>query len=204
MKRKAVITISREYGSGGKEVAKQLAKQLGIPYYDKEIISVICKESGIDKALYTQVRERIGSGNYYFGVGSAKFIGPSSVLGELTLHERIYHVQQRVIQNLSSQSCVLLGRCSGYILRDDPDVVRVFISANVEDKKQRAIYEYGEEETNIEKVLSDMDKQRANYYNYFSNQVWGKISNYDIMINTSKVSLEEAAKVIIAYIEGRK
>ena len=204
MSRKIVITISREYGSGGKEVAKLLSQKLNIPYYDKELLLQINERSGIDEELYNQIYEQISKKEYYLSIPTTKFMGPSAVLGELSMHEKIYQVQKEVIENLAKKSCVILGRCSDYILRDSPDTVLVYISANPEDKKKRAIEDYYEETKDIEKTLADMDRRRANYYNYFSNQVWGKIGNYDLVVNTSKVGLEHAAEVIISYIQGRQ
>lgn len=204
MDRKVIVTISREYGSGGMAVAKVLAKKLGIPYYDKELLSAMSKESGIDEDLYELLNDQIGKFKYYFTTGMTKIVGPSMVLGELALHEKIHKVQINVIQDLAKESCVLLGRCSGYILKDNPDVVRVFISADLESKKERVVLEYGENAEGIEQVLVEVDKQRSNYYNYFTDQVWGKISNYDLVINTSKVGIDQAAEVIKKFIEGRK
>lgn len=204
MSKKVIITISREYGSGGKEVAKLLSQKLNIPYYDKELLLQINEQSGIDKELYDQIYDQVSKKEYYLSIPTTKFIGPSSVLGELSMHEKIYQVQKEVIENVAKDSCVILGRCSDYILRDNPDAVMIYISANPDDKKKRAIEDYHEEAEGIEKTLADMDKRRANYYNYFSNQIWGKIGNYDLVVNTSKVGLEHAADVIVAYIRGRQ
>lgn len=204
MSRKVIITISREYGSGGKGVAKALAEKLNIAYYDKEILSVMSKESGIDKDLHEQIDDKISKYAYYFNLGIAKFAVANTVLGEISLHERIYKAQKKVIHDLAKESCVIVGRCSDYILKDNPDVVHVYIRADIEDKKYRAIHKYGESEEEIEKTLADMDKRRANYYNYFTNQVWGKISNYDLVVSTSKIGCDEAVKVIQTFIEGRK
>ncbi|MDF9825427.1 cytidylate kinase [Breznakia sp. PF5-3] len=204
MSRKVIVTVSREYGSGGKRIAKELANRLNIPYYDKEILSAMSKESGIDEELHEQMDNQVSQDDYYFNLGVAKFVAPSSVLGELSLLERIYQTQKKVICDLSKNSCVIVGRCSDYILRDDPDVIHVYIRANIEDKKYRAIHSYGENENAIENTLADMDKRRANYYNYFTNQIWGKISNYDLVLNTSKLGTQEAVDVIEKFVEVRK
>jgi len=203
MSRKIVITISREYGSGGKAVAKLLSQKLNIPYYDKELLLQINEKSGIDQELYNEIYEQVSKQEYYLSILPTKFAGPSSILGELSIHEKIYKVQKDVIENIAKESSLILGRCSDFILKEHQDVVRVFIRADLEDKKKRAIEEYHEEAKGIENTLVEMDKRRANYYNYFSNQIWGKLSNYDLVVNTSKVGIEHAADVIVAYVLAR-
>lgn len=204
MKRNVIVTISREYGSGGREVAKLLADQLSIPFYDKQILSKMCQESGIDKEIVEKLNEDIGREVYYFDVNASRFMsGSRTMLSAISLHEKVYETQKKVINELANQSCVIVGRASGYILRNHPDVVRVFVTANIEDKKRRVIEEYGEEDVEIEKKLMSIDSMRANYYGYFSNQTWGKASNYDLVINTSKIGLENTAKVIQVYIDSR-
>lgn len=203
MERKVIVTISREYGSGGHSVGEKLAKKLNIPFYDKEIIERICFEAGINKDLYDELRSSIVREAHYFDVASTRFLNRTGALSELSLHERIYLVQKKVIEELAKDSCVLVGRCSSYILKDNQDVVKVFVQGNIEDKIHRAIYEYGDKEETISETLLKIDKQRSNYYNYFTNEVWGKSSNYDLVINTTKVELDHAADVIKTYVEGR-
>ncbi len=204
MNRKVVVTISREYGSGGREVGRLLAEMLDIPFYDKELLAVICKESGIDKKLYEKVTDQISFANFYFGPGTYSF-GSNQIgmLGELSLHDRLYNVQAEVIERIAKESCVIVGRCSDYILRNDPDLVKVFIEADLKDKKQRVISQYGEDSKKVEETLLRMDKRRANYYNYYSDRVWGKSNNYDIVVNTSRVGLANAAKVIKCFCDNR-
>lgn len=203
MNENVIVTISREYGSGGKAVAAQLSKILGIPCYDKEILAQMSKESGMDEALYEKIQDSVQNFDYYFQTKPTKFATASGILGELSLYEKMYQEQTKVIHELAKQSCIIVGRCSDYILKDNPYVVRVYISANKEDKMKRAVEEYGEASQDIQKTLADMDTRRANYYNYFSDQIWGKIANYDLVVNTSKVGVENAAEVIKKYIVGR-
>lgn len=204
MTRKVVITISREYGSGGREVGRFLAEKLQIPYYDKELLARIYEKTGINEDIYEKVKENISQTNFYLGAPTKGFMTKSGALGELAIHDRLYLVQKKVIMEAAQKSCVIIGRCSDYILQDDPDVVRVYIHAKIKDRVERAINSYKESPENISQTLLKIDTDRANYYNYFTNQVWGKLSNYDLVINTSKVSLEKAADVIDAYIHARK
>lgn len=202
--RKILVAISREYGSGGREVGRRLAEILDIPFYDKELIAVISKESGIDEDLFSKISDKVTFENFYFGPsGNATVHGSLGALGALSLQERMYHVSSEVIKRVAQESCVIVGRCSDYILRNDPDIIRVFIRAELADKKKRAGKVYGEHEDNIGETLLRMDKKRAAFYNYYSDGVWGKLSNYDLVINTSKVGLSNAALVIKEYAERR-
>lgn len=203
MAKKVLITISREYGSGGILLANELGKKLGIPVYDKELLFQMSNESEKNKSIHDQVEKNVENADYYFHLGGTKFLGASGVLTEIALHERVYTNQRDVILEAAKQSCIILGRCSGYILKQDPDVVRVFVRADVVDKKKRAIEVYKDDADTIEKTLHDMDIRRANYFNYFTNEVWGKINNYDLVVNTSKVGIEGAADTIIAYVQAR-
>lgn len=205
MSKRIVISISREYGSGGREVGRIIAEKLGIPFYDKELMTYLAQKSGIDEELFKQINDKIGFANFYFGNKEMRLgRGALGDLGTLGLHERIQRVQEELIKKLSQESCVIIGRCSDYILKDDPNTIKVFIRANLMDKKRRAVGEYGEKVETVNEKLLDVDTRRANYYNYFTDQVWGKASHYDIMLSTSHISLEEAAEVIRHYAETRK
>ncbi|NCC55523.1 MAG: cytidylate kinase-like family protein [Erysipelotrichia bacterium] len=202
MSDKIVITISREYGSGGREVGRLLAKKLQIPFYDKELLTYLAKNSEIDTELFKQIDDKIGFANFYFDDVSEFKVGSASLraLNALSVVQRIQNVQEKLIQQLAQQSCVLVGRCSDYILKDDPDVISVFIRANLMEKKKRAVNEYGEQVDNINEYLMKMDMKRANYYHFFTDRIWGKANNYDMVISTSRLSLENTAELIATLV----
>ncbi|NBK96850.1 MAG: cytidylate kinase-like family protein [Erysipelotrichia bacterium] len=202
MSDKIVITISREYGSGGREVGRLLAKKLQIPFYDKELLAYLAKNSEIDTELFKQIDDKIGFANFYFDDVSEFKVGSASLraLNALSVVQRIQNVQEKLIQQLAQQSCVLVGRCSDYILKDDPDVISVFIRANLMEKKKRAVNEYGEQVDNINEYLMKMDMKRANYYHFFTDRIWGKANNYDMVISTSRLSLENTAELIATLV----
>lgn len=206
MGQKIVVTISREYGSGGREVGRLLAEQLNIPFYDKELLTYMAQNSGLDEELFKEIDSKISFANFYFSDPKEfRKVGSNlHNLGMLGLMERIQAVQEKMITQLSQESCVIIGRCSDYILRNDPDVVKVFIRSSIQDKKQRVMSEYGEKEENLNARMYEIDSKRAAFYNHFTNATWAKPTNYDLMISTEKVSLKEAAKVIEAYVKGRK
>ncbi len=205
MNEKVVITISREYGSGGREVGRLLAEKLNIPFYDKELLSYLAEESGLDPVLFKSVDANVGFANFYFNDGDEFKVGASSLrdLGTLSVIQKIQSVQEVLIKKLAQESCVIVGRCSNYILREDPYVIDVFVRANLVDKKKRAVNEYGEAVEGINERLMQVDMRRAKYYNYFCDRIWGKASNYDMIINTSHLSLDDAAEVILKMVQLR-
>lgn len=206
MEPKVVITISREYGSGGREVGRLLAEKLNIPFYDKELLTYLAQESGLDPDLFKSVDAKVGFANFYFNDNSDFKVGASSLrdLGTLSVIQRIQSVQEVLIKKLAQTSCVIIGRCSNYILRDDPQVIDVFIRADLVDKKKRAVNQYGEAIEGINERLMEVDMRRAKYYNYFCDRAWGKASNYDLLINTSHLTLEDAAEIILKMVELRE
>ena len=205
MEEKVVITISREYGSGGREVGRILAQKLNVPYYDKELLSYLAQESGMDPDLFKSIDANVGFSNFYFNDNDDFKVGASSLrdLGTLSVIQRIQSVQEILIQKLAQSSCVIVGRCSNYILRNDPQVIDVYVRANLVDKKKRAVNHYGESVEGINERLMEVDMRRAKYYNYFCDRVWGKAANYDLVINTSHLTLEDAAHIILKMVELR-
>lgn len=203
MHRKVIVTISREYGSGGREVGKRLAEKLGIPFYDKKLLIEICKTAGINDSLYTKLENQIGDENYYFETKGLSFLTRIGSLNELSVHEQLYLAQEKVIQDIAKDSCVLIGRCSSYILRDNPDIIKIFIRGEIQDKIKRAIREYGEDANIVSETLWKVDTERSNYFNYFTNEAWGKASNYDLVINTTKITLNDVVSIIQTYVERR-
>ncbi len=206
MDRKIVVTISREYGSGGREVGRLLAEALNVPFYDKELLTYMAQSSGLDEELFKEINDKISFANFYFSDPKEfRKVGSNMHnLGMLGLMERIQAVQEKLITKLAEESCVIIGRCSDYILRDDPDVVNVFIRSSIQDKKQRAMQYYGEKEENLNARMFEIDSKRAAFYNHFTNGTWAKPTNYDVIISTEKLELEQAAKVLETFVKERK
>jgi len=191
MSKKTIITISREFGSGGREIGKKLADRMNIPFYDKELIELAAKESGIDASLFEDEEYRTSRGFYLLGAIGFTLGSPISSISEMSLNDRLFLVQSKTIETIAKQgSCVIVGRCADYILQDDPDVLSVFIHANMKDKKERAIHSYEVDERNIDASIAKIDKRRANYYNYYTDRKWGEAANYDIVLNSSKFGVD--------------
>lgn len=197
MNNKTIITISRQFGSGGKEIGKKLAEQLGIPFYDKEIIELAAQESGIDKELFEEGEHRTGRGFQLLGAIGFTLGSPISAISELSLNDRLFIVQSEVIEQVAEQgSCVIVGRSSDYVLANMPNTLHVYLHANMKDRIDRAIHSYEVDERDIEGSINKIDKRRANYYEYYTDRKWGRAENYDICINTSRFGIDETVNII--------
>jgi cytidylate kinase len=198
-----IITIGRQLGSGGREIGKKLSEAMNIAYYDKEILEITAKESGLSQKLFEQADERTQKGlpPGLFGM-RFPFLGDGMIgYGGLS-NEMLFQIQSDVIRDLAEkQSCVFIGRCADYILRERKDCLNVFICANDEDRVRRIIG-YGEDKgISVEKardLVENVDKRRATYYNYYSNKTWGVASSYHICLNSSVFGIEG----VVALLKG--
>lgn len=205
MKKKTIITISRQFGSGGREVGQKLADRLNIPFYDKELIEIAARESGMDKELFEDQETRTSKGFHLLGALGYSLGGPLSTMTELSLNDRLFIVQSQVISQVADQGpCVIVGRCADYVLREREDVLHVFIHADMEERKSRAVHSYEVDERDIESSVRKIDKRRSNYYEYYTDRKWGKADNYDISINTSTFGIDRAVAIIKDLIEKKE
>lgn len=186
-----VITISREFGSGGRTVGKQLAEKLGIPCYDREIIEKVALESGYDKKYIEEMGEYTNGGllNAIFTNRSYNY-APSN-------EDTIWKIQSDIIRDVASKSpCVIVGRCADYILRDNPEALRVFIHASMEFRADRIVSVYGEREDTPEKRLKDKDKKRAAYYDYYTDMRFGDGRNYHISLDSGALGIDKCVDIL--------
>ena len=200
-----VITIGRQYGSGGREVGRRLASRLEIPYYDKEILSEASKDSGICEELFEDHDEKPTRSFLYSLVTGVQTHGnPSTMYMDMPLNHRIFLAQFDTIRRLAGNGpCVVVGRCADYVLRDEKNVVNVFLKADMEHRVERAI-ERGAEPSRAQDIVKRRDNERASYYNYYATTTWGDVNNYDLCLDTGKVGYDGAVDMIIAYIELRE
>lgn len=195
--KKTIITISRQYGSGGREVGERLAKELNIPFYDKELLEVAAKESGIDIELFEEESETTSRGFHLLGALGFTLGSPLTNISELSISDRLFLIQSQAIEHIASRGpCVLVGRCADYVLQDRKDVLNVFIHANMKDRVERAIKSYEVDDRDVENFILRTDKRRANYYNYYTDKKWGRVDNYDIALNTSTFGVDETVAII--------
>ena len=206
-----VITIGRQFGSGGHEVGSRLAKKMGIPFYDKEILSLTAKNSRFAESYLEKMDEQKPS---FLNIGSAGLMagagGTSSAQGAMTQfynlspNDQIFLETSKVMHSLAEKGpCVIVGRCADYILRD-MDPVNFFICADIQDRVARklALEEHSEhDEQSMEKLIRQTDKSRSKYYEYYSHEVWGAAENYHMCINTSVVGVDGAVAIILKFVE---
>lgn len=199
---KNIITIARQFGSGGREIGEALSKELGIKFYDKELISIAAKESGIDSEIFNNVDEKATNSLLYsLSMGLYSFSSNYSS-GQLPVNDKLYLLQHKIIRQLASEEpCIFVGRCADYVLKDRNDVVKLYIYADKEYRVKRAIELKGVKESKADQIVAKTDKSRANYYNFYSGKKWGLAENYDLCINRTKLSTKQVVNTIAAYID---
>lgn len=201
MKKNTIITISREYGSGGRIIGKKLAESLQIPFYDNELITIAAETSGISKEYFKDA-ELASVGNILFSLSAISPVANNHEIYGLPLNEKIFLIQSKVIKQLAEKnSCVIVGRCADYILQDFPNCTNIFIHADIDDRVKRAVNDYKLPHKNAENVVLKTDKKRASYYSYFTNKKWGRAENYELVLSSSKISIDSAVEIIKHYIE---
>lgn len=193
-----VITIGRQFGCGAHEIGTKLAEKLGVPYYDKEIMKRASKESGFDENLFHFYDEK-PTRSFLFNI-SADGLVPMSNNG-ISLEDQIIQYQFDTIKKVASEgSCIIVGRCAEYILRDRKDMVSVFLHADDEYRLNRVINDYGIVPKNAAKEIKAMDKKRAKFHNFYSDDRWGDATTYDLSINVAKLGVDETVELIANYI----
>ncbi len=205
MTTKSIITVGRQYGSGGRYVAKLLAERLEIPYYDKELLAEVAKDSGIGKDLLEEHDEK-NTRNFLFSMmsGSQPFADSGAMYMDMPLNHRIFLAQFDTIRRIAGEGpCVIVGRCADYVLRDEPHVLNVFIKASQEERIRRVVKYYGVDPLKAEEKLRKADKQRASYYNYYATNTWGDVNNYDLCVDTGTLGIEGSVEPIAKCVELR-
>lgn len=186
-----IITISRQFGSGGRTIGRQVAANLGIPCYDHELIEKIAEESGFTKAYIAERGEYSSHGSWLASAFSDRdFNGHSN-------QDELWAVQHKIISELAEkESCVIVGRCADYILRDKADCLTVFIHSDMDKRAKRIVEQYGERPDSPEKRLKDKDKRRAAYYQFYTDLKWGALQNYHVSLNSGALGIEQCVNII--------
>ena len=194
-----VISISRQYGSGGREIGAKLAEKLGVPFYDNALIEQAAEESGLIPAFFEDTERHAGNSLLYalYRSSQADHFG----LSVLSMEDNIYLAQSNVIRKVAEEGpCVIIGRCSDYVLSDLPNLLTVFIHAGLEFRKERAVRIDGVDPAKAENVVLTKDKRRQNYYNFHADRKWGIAKNYNLSIDSSYCGIDCAVDVIYSYI----
>ena len=192
MAEKKIITIGRQFGSGGKQIGEALAEKMNIPFYDKELLKEAAKNSGICEEIFDSFDEKPTNSFLYSLVMDPYSLGFGSST-ELPLNHKVFLAAFDTIKNLAEKdgSCVFVGRCADYALRDLDNVVNIFLYADMDDRTARIAKKYNISESKAKDMIKKEDKARASYYNYYTSKRWGEMKGYDICINTSKYGIDK-------------
>jgi len=202
MSNNRIVVIGRQFGSGGREIAKKLAAKLGVNCYDNELLTMAAKKSGLCDTWFEANDEKPNKSFLYsLVVGSYSMPAPGLSGGEHPLTFQVHLAQQKTICEIADrESCVIVGRCADYALRDYPKMVSVFVSAELEDRVVRVMEGSQVDESKARELISKNDKRRASYYNYYSEGKWGDAKNYDLCINVSKLGIDKAVELIEQFV----
>lgn len=200
-----VITIAREYGSGGRTIGQMLARDLNVNYYDKELLTLASNDSGINEALFEKADEKVKATALFRIAKSAyngELIPPES--DDFVSNDNLFNYQAKIIRELAKEeSCVIIGRCSDYVLKDYDNVLSVFIHAPLDFCLEQAAKKHSMSRKELEKFVERTNKRRAEYYKYFTKRNWTDAKNYDLCLDSSKLGFERCVEEIKAYMKVR-
>lgn len=205
MSKKFTITLARECGAGATHIAQELSRRLGIPYYDKDIFRMVSDKSGVLEEFFRVNNERPGNNFLYKIIKTLKPDEQKPSIGkDIVSPDNLYRFQSELIRELAdNETSIIIGRAADYVLRNHEDVVSVFVCGSVEGKIQRLMDTFSITRLAAIERMKATDKQRAQYYSYYTGQKWDEAKNYDICLNTSNMTIEEAATLIECYLKQR-
>lgn len=198
-----IITIGRQFGSAGKEIGNKLADELGIPFYDKELLTRAAKESGFcEEMIHAHDERPTNSFLYNLVMDTYSFGYNSAALVDMPISQKIFLAQYDTIKKIAQEgSCVIVGRCADYALADYENVLSVFIQGDMDVKIKRIMEKYNLSETKAKDMILKKDKQRQSYYNYYSSKKWGMAASYDLTVNSSVLGIDGTVKLIKQFIQ---
>ncbi|MGI6153124.1 MAG: AAA family ATPase [Christensenellaceae bacterium] len=202
MESNTVITISREFGSGGREVGKKLSEKLGISFYDRDLISLAAEQSGMSREVFENVDET-AQNPFFSNHAASPYIptGRFSVLNDISINDRLFFIQSDVIRSLAQkESCIIVGRCADYILRENPNVINVFIFSDLQVRVARVAELYDLTEHEAKNITLKTDKRRASYYNYYSGKKWGRANSYHLSVDSGFTGIDNTVEAIGSYV----
>ena len=201
---KKIITISREFGSGGRTMGRKIAEKLGIPFYDKELVDQIAVESGFAPKFVEEHGEHSPTGSFFSYAFAPQ--GVPGIMNGLSTADFLWNIQCNVILQLADQGpCVIVGRNADYILKDRPDALHVYVFADVPYRADRIVRLYGEAEKSPEQRLAEKDKRRRVNYQHYTGRTWGMAQNYDLCLDTGVLGEDYCAEIVVnAVLNSRK
>ena len=205
MDKNFIINIGRQLGSGGRSIADILAHHYGITAYDRKLIELAAKESGLSQEFFENADEKKSHGFFHSIFSNRAATNALGSNDSYLSNDALFKVQSDIIRDLAErESCIFIGRCADYILRDHPNRINLFFTANLEDRIARMAREKNVTAEQAEELIERTDRRRADYYNYYSGKTWGAAESYDLCINTSHLGHEGTAKMLIEYIDNRQ
>ncbi len=197
-----VITISRQFGSRGRDIGFSLAESLGISFYDKELISLAAKESGMNEDFFEKFDERASNSLLYsLSLGAAATIASEyGTTPETTVNDKLYLLQYNIIKKISEEACVIVGRCADHVLADRKDCVKVFVYCDLDKRVEHITQKYKLTPDKARALIKKNDRARANYYNHYASGKWGEPENYDLCINSARLGVQGACDLISEYL----
>lgn len=197
-----VITIGRQFGSGGKEIGEKLAKKLNIKCYDKELLALAAKESGLCPQMF-EMHDEKPTNSFLYSIVMDTYAGiynPQNMI-DMPINQKVFLAQFETIKKIADrESCIIVGRCADYALEDFEGLTSVFIHASIESRIKRIAEKYDIKENKAKDMITKTDKRRSSYYNYYTNREWGSASSYNLSIDSGKLGIDNTVKLIENYI----
>ena len=203
MAKQIIITIARQYGSGGREIGEKVAKLLDIPLYDKQLITDAASKGNLNEEVIKKTDESAANSLLYTLAMGSNVVGTTMHFGyKMPINDKLFILQSEVIKDYAKRgSCVIIGRCSDYVLREEKNVFRLFIYGDLEHRKERVMARHPEiKSSQIIDVINKTDRRRASYYNFYTGNKWGKYDNYDMAINSSTLGIDGTADMIASCV----
>ena len=204
MSKKVIVTIARQYGSGGREIGERIAQILGVPLIDKELIKDAASKGELNEDIIKSADESAANSLLYTLAMGSNVLGTTIHFGyKMPINDKLFILQSDAIKDYASKgSCVIRGRCADYVLRDEPNLFRIFIYGDLDHRKERVAERHPEiKSSQIIDVINKTDKRRSTYYNFYTGKKWGKYDNYDMAVNSSTFGIEETARIIAAAVQ---
>ena len=204
MSKKVIVTIARQFGSGGREIGERIAKILDIPLIDKELIKDAAAKGDLNEDIIRSADESAANSLLYTLAMGSNLLGTSIHFGyKMPLNDKLFILQSEAIKEYAKKgSCVIIGRCADYVLREEENLFRIFVYGDLDHRQERVKQRHPElKSSQVIDVINKTDKRRSSYYNFYTGNKWGKYENYDMAINSSTFGIEETARIIAAAVQ---
>lgn len=196
MDKRIVVTVSREFGSGGRIIGKMVADKLGIPYYDREIIELSAQSAGFSEEFVENNEQKVKNKFFHNFIYAGDYMNGYSGTVHVSMADKLFISSCETIEKIAENSCVIVGRCADFVLKDRKDVFNIFIYADLEHKVKRAVEKYGVKPDKAKQEVKRTDKHRANHYEYYTERKWGERNNYHLCVNSGLIGVENCAELI--------